>query len=128
MEISKSVDILQVLADGVDPATGEVFPCDSPYSSPEVIRALFTCIQHIHKTPTAVKKTLEEKQTDNLRKNLPKNAGMPWSDKLKMELEKEFKGGFTIFELANKFGRTKVAIVSELKRQSLVTDEEAKTL
>lgn len=36
-----SLEILQALADGVDPVSGEMFPPDSPYQQPEVIRALF---------------------------------------------------------------------------------------
>jgi len=77
MDINNSVQVLQTLANGVDPVTGEVFPSDSPYNNPDVIRALFTCIQHIKNPPKKVKKLTEEKQTDNLNKGLPKNTGIP---------------------------------------------------
>ena len=128
MEVRKAIDILQILADGVDPNTGELFPDDSPYANPDVIRALFTCIQHIKSPPKKVKRTTEERQADNLRNNLPKNAGMPWSDELKEELKNSFCSGTNVVELADKFSRTKGAIVSELRKQNLVTEEEAKSL
>ena len=38
------IDILQALAPGTDPITGEVFPTDSPYIQPAIIRALFFAI------------------------------------------------------------------------------------
>jgi hypothetical protein len=34
-----------VLANGIDPATGEVMPDDSPLGSPHVIRALFLAVK-----------------------------------------------------------------------------------
>lgn len=41
MEEQRALDIIMQLADGVDPATGASFPPESPYHSPDVIRALF---------------------------------------------------------------------------------------
>lgn len=49
MELSAALDILRRLAEGIDPATGEVYPSDSPYQQPQVIRALFTAIEHLEK-------------------------------------------------------------------------------
>ncbi|WP_181902170.1 hypothetical protein [Thalassotalea euphylliae] len=40
MEHDQIVETLSTLANGVDPATGEVFPQESPYNQPNVIRAL----------------------------------------------------------------------------------------
>jgi hypothetical protein len=34
------LEILQALAAGTDPITGEVFPVDSPYNQPEIIKAI----------------------------------------------------------------------------------------
>lgn len=36
---NRHLEILQALAAGTDPITGEVFPADSPYNQPEIIRA-----------------------------------------------------------------------------------------
>lgn len=68
MEISEAIKVLQALANGVDPHTGEVFPPDSPYQNPQVIRALFLALR-------ALEGRRENKQS---KRNLPENAGKPW--------------------------------------------------
>jgi hypothetical protein len=37
----RSLQILEALAGGIDPISGEVFPSDSPYQQPEVIGLYF---------------------------------------------------------------------------------------
>lgn len=41
------IEVLEQLAAGVDPATGEVFPPDSPYQQAAVIRAVCFAIDKI---------------------------------------------------------------------------------
>ena len=41
MDDSKALGIVSALASGVNPFSGEVFPADSPYQSPDVVRALY---------------------------------------------------------------------------------------
>lgn len=45
MELSNAIQIVQALADGVDPHTGEAFPDNSPYQHPQTVRALFTAVK-----------------------------------------------------------------------------------
>ena len=42
MDGKKATEIIKMLADGIDPNTGEVFPADSPYQNVDVVRALHT--------------------------------------------------------------------------------------
>lgn len=128
MDIHQSVDILQALASGIDPATGEVIATGSPYNKPDAIRALFVCIEHIKHPPRAVKKTVVEKQSDNSGKGLPKNAGMPWTEDLKRALAQGFQAGQMPAELANSFERSKASIVYELKKQGLISEQQAKSI
>ncbi|WP_189000612.1 HRDC domain-containing protein [Deinococcus roseus] len=44
MESREALRILQLLADGVDPHSGEVFEDTSPYQHPQVVRALFYAV------------------------------------------------------------------------------------
>lgn len=44
MELTKTIQIIHALADGINPQTGEVFPDNSPYKHPETIRALFAAL------------------------------------------------------------------------------------
>lgn len=41
MELSTAVDLIDTLAQGIDPTTGDVLPEDSMYNKPPIIRALF---------------------------------------------------------------------------------------
>lgn len=47
MDIAKATAVLQDLATGTDPITGETLSPNSRYNNPDVIRALFVCIQYI---------------------------------------------------------------------------------
>lgn len=44
MELTRTIQIIHALADGLNPQTGEAFHDDSPYQHPETIRALFTAL------------------------------------------------------------------------------------
>jgi hypothetical protein len=45
MEEARALTILTALAGGVNPLTGELFAVDSPYQSPDVIRALYCAVR-----------------------------------------------------------------------------------
>lgn len=123
--MNTDLKIIELLAKGIDPVTGEVLPQESPYNSPEVIRALFAAIDYIkhpRRKEPKIKKTIEEKQADNVENNLPKNAGLVWTEKQKSELANQFKADQTIASLAGVHERTKGAIVAELKKQGLIEE------
>ena len=44
MDLSTALPILRALSDGVNPATGETFPDDSPYCEPKTLRAVLVSI------------------------------------------------------------------------------------
>ena len=106
MEIISALEIIRVLADGIDPHTGEVYPANSPYQNPETVRALFTAIN-----------TLETAQKRNWRKRvLPDRAGKPWNDEESSLLIKKFDEGVPIKQLAVEHKRTNSAILSQLTK------------
>ena len=45
MEEARALTIVTALASGVNPLTGELFAVDSPYQSPDVIRALYSAVR-----------------------------------------------------------------------------------
>ena len=45
MELDAARTIIDTLAQGIHPVSGEVMPDDSPYNAPPVIRALFAVSQ-----------------------------------------------------------------------------------
>lgn len=119
MELKEARALLSALANGVDPITGEVLPDTSPYNEPRVIRALFAVLNPA-KGGKPPKKTPDEKQQENVAAGRPRNAGLPWTESLKEELTRQFKGGARLDQLAQNFERTKGAIISELVKQGLV--------
>lgn len=115
--------IIEALANGIDPTTGEALPAVSPYNDPNTIRALFTVLNLIKKTANKqpkIKKTLSQKRMENLEGGLPENAGLPWTDEQRNDLVEQFKSGLLIKDIALSLGRTSGAITSELKKQGLI--------
>jgi hypothetical protein len=106
MEEQKAIEIIQALAEGVDPCTGEVLPDDSPYKKPQIIKAF-----------SVAKESLDyiRRRKDRL-KNLPKRAGKPWSENESSLLSKRLEDGIEISEIASLHKRTTGSIRSRLAR------------
>jgi hypothetical protein len=119
MELNKAKETIEILADGINPATGEILPGEGPYNDPIVIRALFTILDSI-KAIRPPRRTLEERQNDNVENGKPRNAGLPWTAELRAEAAAKFEQGRSVDELAKSFERTPGAITSELVKQGLI--------
>ena len=122
MEIRRAQRIVEILAQGVDPATGETFAPDSPYNEPQIIRALFTVhefVRRARKPPMS----LDERRRENVDLGRPKNYGLPWTEEARAQVATAFQDGQTIAELAAAFERTHGAIQAELVRQGLAEPE-----
>ncbi|GEL78739.1 hypothetical protein [Tenuibacillus multivorans] len=104
MDTDKAIEIVNLLANGVDPETGEVFPNNSPYQHPEVIRSLFLAIKALEKMDKSEKR----------QKRLPRNAGKSWTEEEEYLLVKAFDEGKSINELSEVHKRTKGSIRSRL--------------
>ena len=106
MEINRAKEILSTLAEGVDPTTGEVLPDNSVCNKGEVIRALYTVLNVL--------------DTSKPKKELPQNAGKPWSTEDDERLKACFESGMTKNELCAEFERTSGSISSRLARLGLM--------
>ena len=104
MENHEALRIIRILADGVDPYTGEKFPPESPYQNAATVRALFTAAQSLE---IAIKR-------ERSRSNLPERAGEPWSGEESDRLAHHYDNGVSIPELAKVHCRTSGAIRSRL--------------
>lgn len=101
MELQIAREIINVLAQGIHPVTGEAMPADSPYNEPPVIRALF-----------AVSRALDE--CDKPRRELPANAGKTWSGEEDDRLVAAFDAGQDLKQMALELGRSRVAVEARL--------------
>ena len=106
METFEALLIIESLADGVDPFTGEVLPDNSPYQNAQTVRALFLARNALER--------LEARQ--RREEHLPENAGQPWRQIEDEQLTASFDEGMTIRQLAERHERTEGAIQSRLER------------
>jgi hypothetical protein len=123
MELNIAKETIERLADGINPATGEVLPKEGPYNDPLVVRALFTILESIKAIRPAAR-TAEQRQNDNVENGRPRNAGLPWTEEQRAEAAVKFKKGSSIIELAECFERTSGAITAELVKQGLIDSTE----
>ena len=119
MELLESRNIVKTLAEGIHPITGEVFPPESLYNDPEVIRALFSVLEFVKQTKRP-RKSIEERRMENLEVGRPGNSGLPWTEDDRALVRSGFQGGTAIERLAAKLERSSAAIVAEVIRQDLV--------
>lgn len=106
MQNSEALRIIQALADGVDPTTGEVLEVDSPFQNPQIVRALFAAVDALERRVRA----------ENRSRRLPENAGAPWTKEDDEELSRDFDASVNIPELAKKHRRTQGGIRARLER------------
>jgi hypothetical protein len=119
MDESKALTIVSALANGVNPATGELFAADSPYQAPDVIRALFRAVQLLE---------LNVQRRTRARNDGFGNAGKPWSDEEDQRLLAEFDNGRPLAELASLHGRTHGGIQARLERHGRLLPDAARPL
>ena len=108
MELQAARQIIDTLAQGVHPVTGEVMPDDSPYNAPPVIRAL-----------VAASRALEGKRkppdrTERVARVQPSTPGKPWSPEDDARLEAAYSAGADLKLLAQELGRSHFGIESRL--------------
>lgn len=110
MEREQTLRILNALANGVHPATGEQFAPDSPYQHPDTVRALYAAVRALDgggATATGAER----------RSALPQSgAGSRWSREEEERLAAGFDAGQTIDALAQAHSRSRAAIEARLVR------------
>ena len=109
MELQNARQIIDTLAQGIHPVTGEAMPEDSPYNAPPVIRALFAVSQALEGGAPA-----PAKPQPRVRAAPPVNAGKPWSDEDDAVLNAGFDRGDDLKALADALGRTRFGIEQRL--------------
>ena len=78
MDVQRAKELLTVLADGVDPLTGEVLPDDHVCNKGKIVRALHCAVEELSR---------------RREKTLPESNGKPWTKELDDELCRLFDGG-----------------------------------
>lgn len=110
MELQIARQIIDTLAQGIHPVTGEAMPEDSPYNAPPVIRALHAVSRALEGGSAAAA------EPARARRPLPPNAGKPWSAQEDAALETAFDAGIEMKQVAQELGRTAYAVEQRLIR------------
>ena len=105
MELQAARQIIDTLAQGIHPVTGEAMPAGSPYNEPPVIRAL-----------VAVSQALLGRQPHAARapRELPPNAGKAWNAEDDQALAVAFDAGADIKAMMTALGRTRYSVEARL--------------
>src|SRR5437773_2263261 len=70
MDSAQALAVVRSLANGVDPESGEVFPPESVYQRPQIVRALY-------EAATALERI---ERFDRRKAQMPAKTGEPWSE------------------------------------------------
>jgi hypothetical protein len=109
MEKEQALKILNALANGVHPATGEVFAADSAYQHPDTVRALFEAVRTMEGSAPAPTGAAPRKSAE-----LPANTFVRWTPEEEERLAAGFDAGRTSAELAKLHNRSRAAIEARL--------------
>jgi hypothetical protein len=125
---------LKLLANGINPETGEVLGRRSLTRKPDVIRSLFGLIEELSalvepsakKTKSAQppKQTQAQRRQQNISDGRAPKSNFPWSDVEKKQLEGFFRQIRNIEQTAEKFERSKLAVAVQLQKLGLISDDE----
>ena len=110
MELQIARQIIDTLAQGIHPVTGEAMPDDSPYNAPPVIRALHVVSRALEGMPALA----PEEPARGTRRAGPPNAGKAWTAQEDAALETAFDAGIPMKQVAQELGRTTFAVEQRL--------------
>jgi hypothetical protein len=104
MDAATALVVVRSLANGVDPESGEVFPAESAYQRPQVVRALY-------EAATALERI---ERFERRRSQMPQKTGEPWTEEEDRRLLAAFDAGRALQELAAAHERTMGAVRARL--------------
>ncbi len=102
MELQAARQIIDTLAQGIHPITGEAMPQDSPYNAAPVVRALMAVSQALVQKPVKT------------RREPPINAGKAWLAEDDEKLGAAFNAGADLTPLAAELGRSAFSLETRL--------------
>jgi len=104
MDATQALAVVRSLANGVDPETGEIFPAESPYQRPQVVRALYEAASALERI----------ERFERRKSQMPAKTGEPWSEDEDRKLLHAFDSGRALQELAAAHERTMGAVRARL--------------
>ena len=117
MSKEQTMRVLNALANGIHPATGEKFGADSPYQHPDTVRALFEALRAMEGAGSPAAVPAPAAAPASPRRPMPESgSGSRWSAEEEQRLVSSFDMGRTVDELARAHSRSRAAIEARLVR------------
>ena len=104
MDQVQALAVVRSLANGIDPETGEVFPAESAYQRPQVVRALYEAAAALERI----------ERFERRKGQLPPKTCEPWTEEEDRKLLAAFDAGRALQELAAAHERTMGAVRARL--------------
>jgi len=114
MSPDEAKHVIETLAKGIHPETGEVLPNDNPIHSPMVIRALFLAAGALSQSLGKVEGAKSAK---------PEHTGKSWNSAEEAQLLADFDSGLCVASLAERHHRTTGGIKARLARNGRLISE-----
>src|SRR5438552_8024046 len=111
MQSAQALAVVRSLANGVDPESGEVFPPESAYQRPLVVRSLYEAAAALERID----------RFERRRSQMPAKTGEPWSEDEDRKLLAAFDGGRALQELAAAHERSMGAFRAWLLKYGRIT-------
>ena len=90
MDATQALAVVRSLANGVDPESGEIFPSESAYQRPQIVRALYEAAAALER----------QERYDRRKAQMPIKTGEPWTEDEDRKLLAAFDAGRALQELA----------------------------
>ena len=113
MDPDRAHEIIQALANGKDPYTGDALPASSVYQQADTVRALYLALEGLDRL-----KRSKARKTDG-----PPMSGQPWTTEEEQEVLRDFDAKIDVNEIAAKHQRTTGAIWSRLEKLGRISPD-----
>ena len=110
MDLQRAKEIIENLADGINPLTGEVLSDNDSCNQVDVVRAFYAILNH-----------LDEKKP---KKNLPANAGKPWTKEDEDLLVSLYRSGTPKREICKTMQRTESGVAARLVHLGIIDNRD----
>ena len=104
MDQAQALAVVRSLANGVDPESGEVFPPESAYQRPQVVRALYEAAAALERI----------ERFERRKAQLPPKTGEPWTRGRGPQAPRRVRRGAGAADLAAAHERTMGAVRARL--------------
>jgi hypothetical protein len=123
VEVVDAMVVIETLANGIDPTTGDVLPEGSPYNHPTVIRALFASLKAMERLRRrGERRTRRRRKREERGRSAPENAGRSWSVEEDQRLLAAFDDGASLQTIGATHHRSEGAIAARLVRLGRISE------